>query len=61
MYLNLLFKSMKVDRDLERVKAFVRRFVQILVAGGNGATEFIAGGLYLLGEVRRLLACAWPC
>lgn len=57
MYLNLLFKSMKVDRDLERVKAFVRRFVQILVAGGNGATEFIAGGLYLLGEVRRLLVC----
>lgn len=55
MYLNLLFKSLKVDPNLERVKAFVRRFIQILVvgAGGAGGTEFVAGGLYLLGEVSR--------
>ncbi|KAJ7221697.1 CBF/Mak21 family-domain-containing protein [Mycena pura] len=54
MYLNLLFKSIKVDAgstDGERVKAIVRRFVQLLVSGGSGATEFIAGGLYLLGEL----------
>lgn len=53
MYLNLLFKALKVDTNLERVKAFVRRFVQVLVvgAGGAGGTEFVAGGLYLLGEV----------
>jgi ribosome biogenesis protein MAK21 len=51
MYLNLLFKSLKSDEDNERVKAFVRRFVQVLVSGGSGATEFVAGGLYLLGEV----------
>lgn len=50
MYLNLLFKSIKVDTNEERIKAIVRRFVQILVSGGGGATEFIAGGLYLLGE-----------
>lgn len=51
MYLNLLFKSIKADVDGERVKAIVRRFVQVLVSGGSGATEFIAGGLFLLGEV----------
>ncbi|KAK7027338.1 RNA-binding ribosome biosynthesis protein mak21 [Paramarasmius palmivorus] len=54
MYLNLLFKSIKADAgnlDNERIKALVRRFVQVLVSGGNGATEFVAGGLYLLGEL----------
>ncbi|KAH7907322.1 ribosome biogenesis protein, partial [Hygrophoropsis aurantiaca] len=51
MYLNLLFKSLKGDNDSERVKAFVRRFVQILVSGGAGGPEFIVGGLYLLGEL----------
>jgi ribosome biogenesis protein MAK21 len=52
MYLNLLFKSLKADvGNTERVKAIVRRFVQVLVSGGSGATEFIAGGLFLLGEV----------
>lgn len=54
MYLNLLFKSIKADAgnfEGERVKAVVRRFAQVLVSGGGGATEFIAGGLFLLGEV----------
>ncbi|EGN97244.1 hypothetical protein SERLA73DRAFT_92285 [Serpula lacrymans var. lacrymans S7.3] len=51
MYLNLLFKSLKADDDVERVKSFVRRFIQILVSGGGGSTEFIVGGLYLLGEL----------
>lgn len=53
MYLNLLFKALKADKNLERVKAFVRRFVQILTVGvgGTGGVEFISGGLYLLGEV----------
>ena len=55
MYLNLLFKALKADSNLERVKAFVRRFIQILAVGvgGTGGVEFISGGLYLLGEVRR--------
>ncbi|KAL4252111.1 CBF/MAK21 family protein [Abortiporus biennis] len=53
MYLNLLFKALKADLNLERVKAFVRRFIQILVigVGGAGGVEFVAGGLYLLGEL----------
>jgi ribosome biogenesis protein MAK21 len=54
MYLNLFFKSVKADAgngDGNRVKAMIKRFVQLLVSGGSGATEFTAGGLYLLGEV----------
>ncbi|KAL1719897.1 CBF/Mak21 family-domain-containing protein [Schizophyllum commune] len=51
MYLNLLFKSLKADSSAERVKAMVKRLVQLLAAGGNGATEFVAGGLYLLGQL----------
>lgn len=51
MYLNLLFKCIKSDKNLERAKAFVRRFIQILASGGGGGAEFTAGGLHLLGEV----------
>lgn len=53
MYLNLLFMSLKKDTNEERVKSFVRRFIQLLVSGGSGGAEFVAGGLYLLGEVSR--------
>lgn len=57
MYLNLLYKSIKADpeRSPERKKALIKRFVQVLASGGSGAAEFVAGGLYLLGEVSRLL------
>ncbi|KAG1727639.1 ribosome biogenesis protein [Suillus occidentalis] len=51
MYLNLLFKSLKADDNSERVKSFVRRFVQVLASGSAGGIEFIVGGIYLLGEV----------
>ncbi|RDX44650.1 CBF-domain-containing protein [Lentinus brumalis] len=53
LYLNLLFKALKADHDISRVAAFVRRFVQVLAsgAGAGGAVEFVAGGLYLLGEL----------
>lgn len=50
LFLNLLFKSLKVDSDQARVMAFVKRFCQVLV-GGFGGSEFVAGGLWLLGEV----------
>lgn len=54
MYLNLLYKSIKNDpeQSSERKKALIKRFVQVLASGGSGTTEFVAGGLYLLGEVR---------
>jgi len=53
MFLNLLFKSLKADRDLIRVKAFVKRFLQVLSSGVGcqGEPSFICGGLFLLGEV----------
>ncbi|TRM66607.1 CBF/Mak21 family-domain-containing protein [Schizophyllum amplum] len=51
MYLNLLFKSLKSDTSGVRIRAVVKRLVQVLAAGGNGATEFVAGGLYLLGQL----------
>ncbi|KAH9895791.1 CBF/Mak21 family-domain-containing protein [Cubamyces lactineus] len=53
LYLNLLFKALKADHDAQRAAAFVRRFVQVLASGvgAGGAIEFVAGGLYLLGEL----------
>ena len=50
LFLNLLFKSLKADSHLARVMAFVKRFCQVLV-NGFGGSEFVAGGLWLLGEV----------
>ena len=49
----MLFKALKADHDAQRAAAFVRRFVQVLASGvgAGGAIEFVAGGLYLLGEV----------
>jgi ribosome biogenesis protein MAK21 len=55
MYLNLLFKCIRSDKNLERTKAFIRRFIQVLASGGGGGAEFTAGGLHLLGEV------SWRC
>ena len=42
------------------MKALIRRFLQVLVSGGGGAPEFIAGGLYLLGEVG-VVIFFFPC
>lgn len=50
LFLNLLFKSLKADEEKARVMAFVKRFCQLL-ASGSGGSEFVAGGLWLLGEV----------
>jgi hypothetical protein len=54
LFLNLLFKSLKADSNQSRVMAFVMRFCQVLV-NGFGGSEFVAGGLWLLGEV----CCQW--
>lgn len=48
MYLNLLFKAIKVDKSRTRVKAFVKRILQSM---GMHEPPFICGALYLLGEV----------
>lgn len=48
MYLNLLFRSVKNDSDLNRRKAFVKRLIQVL---GFMQPDFICGGLVLLGQL----------
>ncbi|KZT30311.1 CBF-domain-containing protein [Neolentinus lepideus HHB14362 ss-1] len=59
MYLNLLLKALKLDvgkgkekGENERVKAVVRRLVQILLSGGvSSSSEVVVGGMWLLGEL----------
>lgn len=48
MYLNLLFKAIRADTDLKRIKAFVKRMLQI---SGHHQPPFICGVLYLLSQV----------
>ncbi|KAH9959933.1 CBF/Mak21 family-domain-containing protein [Russula dissimulans] len=50
LFLNLLFKSLKADSHQARVMAFVKRFCQVLVSGFGGS-EFVGGGLWLIGEL----------
>lgn len=48
MYLNLLFRALKADRETKRVMAFVKRLCQMF---GLAGVPFLSGALYLLGEV----------
>ncbi|EAW07760.1 RNA-binding ribosome biosynthesis protein MAK21 [Aspergillus clavatus NRRL 1] len=50
LYLNLLFKALKNDLNLRRVKAFVKRIVQIL---GLHQPAFICGIFYLIRELEK--------
>uniref|UniRef100_A0A8B9IBL7 CCAAT/enhancer-binding protein zeta n=1 Tax=Anser brachyrhynchus TaxID=132585 RepID=A0A8B9IBL7_9AVES len=51
MFLNLVYKSLKADVVLRRVKAFVKRLLQ--VASGQ-TPPFICGTLYLLSELLKV-------
>ncbi|KAJ8110584.1 hypothetical protein OPT61_g6613 [Boeremia exigua] len=48
MYLNLLFRSLKADTSIKRVKAFVKRLLQII---HMHEPPFICGVLYLVNEL----------
>ncbi|KAI8065907.1 CBF/Mak21 family-domain-containing protein [Gongronella butleri] len=48
MYLNLLFKAMRADEDKRRVKAFIKRTVQI---AGLHQPSFICGLFYILSQI----------
>lgn len=48
MYLNLLFKALKVDPNTNRVRAFVKRLVQVSTLH---QPAFICGVFYLLSEL----------
>ncbi|KAF7589062.1 hypothetical protein BBP40_004809 [Aspergillus hancockii] len=50
LYLNLLFKSLKNDLNARRVKAFVKRIIQVL---GLHQPAFICGVLYLIRELEK--------
>lgn len=49
MYLNLLYKALKADSRIPRVKAFAKRLVQICTMH---QPAFISGVLYLLSELQ---------
>jgi ribosome biogenesis protein MAK21 len=48
MYLNLLFRSLKSDLNIKRVKAFAKRLLQIITLH---QPPFISGVLYLIREL----------
>jgi ribosome biogenesis protein MAK21 len=48
MFLNLLFRALKFDRNVKRVKAFAKRLVQVITLH---QPPFICGVLYLLREL----------
>jgi ribosome biogenesis protein MAK21 len=47
-FLNLLYKSMKVDSSLERLSAFLKRILQVCLYSDPG---FATGAIYLLSQV----------
>lgn len=51
MFLNLLYKSLKADVALKRVKAFVKRLLQVTCCQ---KPTFICGALYLISEIIKL-------
>ncbi|OJJ38933.1 hypothetical protein ASPWEDRAFT_104073 [Aspergillus wentii DTO 134E9] len=53
MYLNLLYKSLKNDLNVRRVKAFVKRIVQVL---GLHQPAFICGIFYMIRELEKTFA-----
>lgn len=50
LYLNLLYKSLKNDMSIKRVKAFVKRLIQIL---GLHQPSFICGVFFLIRELEK--------
>lgn len=48
LYINLLYKSLKADLDIKRVKAFAKRILQTLTLQ---QPSFICGTMYLLHEL----------
>lgn len=49
LYLNLLYRAMKNDADVRRVKAFVKRLIQVLTLH---QPSFTCGVLYLIAELQ---------
>ncbi|KAJ3197293.1 hypothetical protein HK101_004774 [Irineochytrium annulatum] len=56
LYLNLLHRAMKVDARVRRVKAFVKRLVQVC---GGASPPFICASFYLIGRVAGVHGSVW--
>ncbi|KAI8907078.1 CBF/Mak21 family-domain-containing protein [Powellomyces hirtus] len=56
MYLNLLFRAIKADTSTVRVKAFVKRLVQICAVAN---VPFVCAALFLIGEVAKTRPGIW--
>ena len=52
LYLNLLFRALRSDLNLNRVRAFVKRLLQVITMH---QPSFICGVLYLLSELEKAL------
>lgn len=50
MFLNLLYKSLKADIVLRRVKAFVKRLLQV---SAEQNASFVCGALFLVSELMK--------
>lgn len=50
LYLNLLFKALKDDLNVKRVKAFVKRIIQVL---GMHGPSFVCGAFFLVRELEK--------
>ncbi|KAI9766097.1 MAG: hypothetical protein M1840_006804 [Geoglossum simile] len=51
MYLNILFKSLKGDLNIKRVKAFIKRLLQVAMLH---QPPFVCGALYLVRELEEI-------
>lgn len=49
MFINVVFRTMKMDPSLSRVKAFVKRLLQVCTAGAP--VGFTCGALYMLSRI----------
>ncbi|KAI8820210.1 CBF/Mak21 family-domain-containing protein [Fimicolochytrium jonesii] len=56
MYLNLVFKALKADTSEHRVKAFVKRMIQICAIAN---VPFVCATLFLIGEVGKARPGLW--
>lgn len=50
MFLNLLYKSLKADVVLRRVKAFAKRLLQV---SAEQNPSFVCGALFLISELMK--------
>lgn len=50
MFLNLLYKSLKADVVVRRVKAFVKRLLQV---SAEQNASFVCGALFLVSELMK--------